>query len=79
MKLDKKSKIFIIKRNIFIIKSKMTTLNIEVPDKFYSHIKNKNINSYFAKLIQEDMLLSEIKSSKSSWVKKLNSLSDLDD
>ncbi|MBS9775267.1 hypothetical protein KGV52_00980 [Candidatus Gracilibacteria bacterium] len=57
----------------------MTTINVEIPDKIYYHIKTKNINSYLEKLIMEDMLLSEIKTSKESGIKTLNSLSDLDD
>ena len=58
----------------------MTTLTVEVDNSTINFIstKNRDVNSYLTKLIKEDMLLDEINESKNSWIKKINSLNDLD-
>lgn len=58
----------------------MTTLTVKFESKLIDYISDKkiNINNYLEKLIKEDILLSEIKDSKKSWIVKMNSLDDLD-
>ena len=58
----------------------MTTLTVEVDNSTINFIstRHRDVNSYLSKLIKEDMLLSEIKESKKSWVNNLNSVNDLD-
>ena len=59
----------------------MTTLTVEFDTKTINYISNKHIdiNSYLSKLVKEDMLLSEINDSKTSWINTLNSIDELDD
>jgi len=58
----------------------MTTLTVKIDNKAINFIatKHSNINSYLSKLIKEDMLLTEINESKSSWINNLEFLDDLD-
>lgn len=58
----------------------MTTISIEVDETVENFLKKKNTSyeTYLSKLIQQDMLLEEIKLADESWYSLLESIDDLD-
>ncbi len=58
----------------------MTTISIKVDETVENFLKKKNTSyeTYLSKLIQQDMLLEEIKLADESWYSLLESIDDLD-
>jgi len=57
----------------------MTTISVDIDEKVEDFIRRKDIplHSYLWKLIQEDMLLEGIGSSKTSLFRQMNSVNEL--
>ena len=58
----------------------MATISIEVDEAVENFLKRKDIpyNAYLWRLIQQDMLLEEIRAADESWYTILESIDDLD-
>lgn len=58
----------------------MTTISIEVDETIENFLKKKDTpyDAYLSKLIEQDMLLEEIRLADESWYTLLESIDDLD-